>query len=165
MLFSSCDPFTITLTLVPSYATLVEDSLKNHLHYISFISELCFKTIMNRDLQGCRAGLFKQKKSGQTVCPKCSAKYNNAVVPDNCNTCDHFLGGKYRPKEIDIDAKLLTSNLASIRVNLAGINVRTFVDIGESRKVKTIHNVQNCSKVGGSKIKISHFMLFVGNNL
>ena len=84
-----------------------------------------------------------KKKKGQTACPRCKKKYNNRCLPSHCNEvladgkkCDGFLGGKYKPKEIVMDAKMITSTIASVRLNQAGIPVRIFVDLKENKVTK-----------------------------
>ena len=78
---------------------------------------------------------LKRQKSGQTNCPnlKCRKKYNNRTVPNKCEDCQTFMGGNYEPKEKALDAKLITSNIASVRLNTAGVAVRVFVDLKEAK--------------------------------
>ena len=80
-------------------------------------------------------GSLKRKRSGQTVCPKCQKQYNNRALPLKCpeENCGAFLGGKYEPKETDLDAKMITSIIASVRLNPAGVPVRVFVDLKENK--------------------------------
>ena len=68
--------------------------------------------------------------SGQKICPKCLKSYNNRVVPQYCQDCSEYLGGRYVPKEKkSADPHLITSTLASVRTNIAGVPIRTFVDV------------------------------------
>ena len=46
-----------------------------------------------------------------------------------------FLGGTYVAKVAKLGAVLITAFLASVRLNERGNNVRTFVHIGEEKKV------------------------------
>ena len=90
----------------------------------------------------CKPGELKRKKSGQKTCTKCKIQYNNAAIPEFCTniisaneTCRNYLGGKFKPTAAKIDAKMLTSNIASIRVNITGQNIRTFAKVGNEQKV------------------------------
>ena len=75
-------------------------------------------------------GLLGLTSSGQTVCNKCLKVFNNRAVPQHCDSCNHYLGGKFEKKETKIqDAKLITANLASVRTNQVGLATRTFVDV------------------------------------
>jgi hypothetical protein len=78
---------------------------------------------------------LQRQKSGQTICPKCSKQYNNRACPNRCTeaNCQAFLGGNFIPKEKTLDAKLITSTIASVRLNTAGVPVRVFVDLKESK--------------------------------
>ena len=91
--------------------------------------------------------LYRRRKPGQKECLQCGTFYNNAAIPEKCKVCDNYLGGKFKPKEEILDAKLLTNNLASVRMNEAGINVRTFVEIGEVKKVSKRFNKKKLKKV------------------
>ena len=84
----------------------------------------------------CKVGFRSRKKSGQKKCLNCQKSYNNAAIPEYCTGCNQYLGGKYKPLAAKLDAKLLTDSLASTRVNVAGPNIRTFVSIGEEKKVR-----------------------------
>ena len=83
-------------------------------------------------------GSLKRKKSGQRVCD-CGMCYNNAAIPKFCDGCGFHLGGSYeRPLDIFTDAVVIEKkNVASVRLNRAGENVRTFVDL-QQNKVKCI---------------------------
>ena len=85
----------------------------------------------------CKAGDLKRKKSGQTKCQNCQTSYNNKAIPRICSnkSCNSFLGGKFVPKPPKPGAFLITDNLASVRLNEKGTNVRTFVSIGQEKKV------------------------------
>ena len=63
--------------------------------------------------------------------------YNNAAIPAYCDNedCGYYFGGKFVLPAQDIDARMLTDKLASIRDNTAGVNTRIFVEIGEKKKV------------------------------
>ena len=75
-------------------------------------------------------GSLGRQLSGQKVCPKCFKSYNNRVVPQYCQNCNEYLGGRYVPKEKKgTDPHLITSTLASVRTNIAGVPIRTFVDV------------------------------------
>jgi hypothetical protein len=78
---------------------------------------------------------LQRQKSGQTVCPKCFTVYNNRALPPKCDrgNCGAFLGGTYVRKTKPLDAKLITSTLASVRLNTSGVAVRVFVDLEESK--------------------------------
>jgi hypothetical protein len=80
-------------------------------------------------------GSLKRQKAGQTICPKCKKQYNNRSLPLKCIevSCEAFLGGSYKPKESALDAKLLNSTIASVRLNTAGVAVRVFVDLKENK--------------------------------
>ena len=93
---------------------------------------------MSEDTDYCRTTILKRKRSGHFTCSNCNAVYNNAHIPKLCtNTpCDQFLGGKYEPKVKQLDAKLLTEHLVSVRVREKGLNIRTFVQIGKDKKVR-----------------------------
>lgn len=70
--------------------------------------------------------------SGQTVCRKCTRSYNNRAVPEYCHDCNYFLGGQHVKSQKlkgSCDSRLITSSLASVRTNTAGIPTRTFVDL------------------------------------
>ena len=90
------------------------------------------------DSEHCQIGSFKRKKS-VTKCKGCQASYNNASVPDFCtnNPCNFFIGGNFVPKKKQktSPAFLITESLATVRVNKKGRNTRTFVSIGEHKKV------------------------------
>ena len=75
------------------------------------------------------------KKKGQTVCHGCPTVYNNRVLPQNCGNCSAYLGGKYEAKEKVMDAKMITADIASVRLNQAGIPIRVFVDLKDKRCV------------------------------
>ena len=84
-------------------------------------------------------GSLKRKRSGQKIC-ECGKSYNNATIPKLCNKCGIHLGGSYEPPKVDIftDAKVIENvNLASVRLNKAGENLRVFVDLKQN-KVKFI---------------------------
>ena len=55
-----------------------------------------------------------KKKRAQTTCYNCSKTYNNRYVPKYCS-CDYLLGGKYNKSEDELDAWMLTEDLASTR--------------------------------------------------
>ena len=76
-----------------------------------------------------------RNKPGQKECPKCKKKYNNRSIPPRCSetNCDAFLGGNYKVKAKDADAKLITSTIASVRLNTGGVPVRVFVDLRENK--------------------------------
>ena len=77
------------------------------------------------------------KKKGHTYCPRCGKEYNNRVKPKYCTqeNCDAYLGGKYKPPDKNqiLDAKLITAHIASVRLNKAGVPVRTFVDLKQNK--------------------------------
>jgi hypothetical protein len=86
-------------------------------------------------------GSLKRKK-GHTFCPRCKKEYNNRWLTPHCTAvladgkkCDGFLGGKYKPKDTVIDAKMITSTIASVWLNQAGIPVRIFVDLKENKVI------------------------------
>ena len=54
------------------------------------------------------------KQRGQTKCNNCSKIYNNRRVPRYCS-CLSYLGGQYTENEKQLDAKMLTEDIASIR--------------------------------------------------
>ena len=90
----------------------------------------------------CKPGELKRKKSGQKTCDKCKLVYNNAAIPEFCTnetssneTCKNYLGGKFKPATSKLDATMISSTLASVRVNATGQNIRTFVKVGKERKV------------------------------
>ena len=72
-------------------------------------------------------------KKGQTVCHGCHTVYNNKVLTRECKNCHAYLGGKYEAKEKVLDAKMITSDIASVRLNQAGLPVRIFVDLKENK--------------------------------
>ena len=76
-----------------------------------------------------------KRKRGNPVCPGCQKSYNNRALPLYCTEdgCDAYLGGKYTPKDKKPDAQMITSNIASVRLNQAGIPVRVFVDLEENK--------------------------------
>ena len=78
---------------------------------------------------------LQRQKSGQTVCPKCLTVYNNRALPRNCDreNCGSFLGGTYVRKTKPLDAMMITSTLASVRLNTSGVAVRVFVDLEKSK--------------------------------
>ena len=80
-------------------------------------------------------GSLKKPGRGQSVCPKCKKQYNNRALKLKCSegNCDGFLGGSYKPKPTEKDAKLLTSTIASVRLNTAGVPVCVFVDLKENK--------------------------------
>ena len=65
------------------------------------------------------------KKKGQSKCPRCSRMYNNNAKPLYCSVseCGAYLGGKYEEKSSETDAKMISSTIASVRLNKAGIPV------------------------------------------
>jgi hypothetical protein len=78
-------------------------------------------------------GFVAPQNSGQTICPKCLKTYNNRAVPEFCE-CDKYLGGRFVAKEKKSkDSQLITSTLASVRTNTAGIPTRTFVDVSVNK--------------------------------
>ena len=79
----------------------------------------------------------KKKKKGQTTCNNCGKLYNNNSVPSLCS-CNHFLGGKWKPdtKATVARAFLITSALASVREHDQGENKRIFASLGDQKKVK-----------------------------
>ena len=86
-------------------------------------------------------GLEGKRTSGQKVCSKCLKTYNNRAVPEFCETCKHYLGGKFvkkdkKDKKVE-DAQLITATLASVRANPGGRATRSFVDVSLNQ-VKTI---------------------------
>ena len=92
---------------------------------------------MDEDEEQYRSDLGQfQKKPGQTKCSNCSHVYNNRYIPKYCGSCHFLLGGKYEKKEKSLDAKMLTASIASVRTNVAGSNVRTFVSISGEMKVR-----------------------------
>ena len=76
-----------------------------------------------------------ERKKGCTQCPNCGITYNNHGRPYNCRTegCDYVIGetkgisqtrftlniagGQVISKEINIDAKLISADIASVRLN------------------------------------------------
>ena len=75
-------------------------------------------------------GLLGRQTSGQTSCKSCGTRYNNRAVPPLCDVCKTYIGGTYVPKKKNTpDPHLITSNLASVRTNTAGVPTRTFVDL------------------------------------
>ena len=78
-------------------------------------------------------GSLQRQKSGQTICPKCNKQYNNRALPNKCFDCQAFLGGSFKPTEKGLDAQLITSTLASVRLNKAGPNKRVFVDLKQAK--------------------------------
>ena len=67
---------------------------------------------------------------GQKVCGNCSKSFNNRAVPEFCDQCNHYLGGKFEIKDKKLkDSLLITATLASVRTNPAGVATRTFVDV------------------------------------
>ena len=91
---------------------------------------------MDDDEEQCRVGLGQyRKKSGQKTCAHCSKSYNNYSIPPYC-TCNFFLGGTFKKAVQKLDTKMLTSTLASTRVNIAGPNIRTFVLLGDNPKAR-----------------------------
>ena len=89
---------------------------------------------------------FKKKK-GHSYCPRCEAEYNNKVKPKYCTQekCGGYLGGSYKPPQKDYslpDAKLITRDIASIRLHKTGHPIRVFVDLKQNKvcvKTKAIH--------------------------
>ena len=81
-----------------------------------------------------KPGELKRKKAGQKKCNNCHKIWNNAATPNVCS-CKAFLGGTYVAKVAKLGAVLITAFLASVRLNERGNNVRTFVHIGEEKKV------------------------------
>ena len=90
---------------------------------------------MDYDQEQLRIDLGR-RKSGTTTCSNCSRAYNNRCVPKYCS-CFYFLGGNFQKKEVQLDAKMLTQSIASIRTNVAGLNNRSFVSLGNNTKVTT----------------------------
>ena len=90
------------------------------------------------DKEHCQIGAFKRKKS-VTKCDGCQASYNNASVPEFCTNkpCNFLIGGHFIPKKKlkTSPAFMITECLASVRMNEKGRNTRTFVSIGELKKV------------------------------
>jgi hypothetical protein len=74
-------------------------------------------------------GLLGRQTSGQTSCKSCGTRYNNRAVPPICDVCKTRIGGTYVPKKKTPDPHLITSSLASVRTNTAGVPIRTFVDL------------------------------------
>ena len=89
---------------------------------------------------------FKKKK-GHSYCPRCEAEYNNKVKPKYCTqeNCGGYLGGSYKPPQKDYslpDAKLITRDIASVRLHKTGHPIRVFVDLKQNKvcvKTKAIH--------------------------
>ena len=80
-------------------------------------------------------GSLKRKRSGQKIC-ECGKSFNNATIPKCCDKCGFQLGGSHEPPKVDIftDAKVIKNlNLASVRLNKAGENLRVFVDLEENK--------------------------------
>ena len=77
----------------------------------------------------------QKRKKGHKYCPKCDKEYNNRALPLHCteDNCNGYLGGKFKPKDTKPDAQMITPNLASVRLNKAGIPVRVFVDLEENK--------------------------------
>ena len=80
-------------------------------------------------------GSLQKKKRGQTLCQNCKKPYNNRSIKVKCDNCDAFMGGSYLPKEREKDALLITSTIASVRLNAAGVAVRVFVDLKENKVI------------------------------
>ena len=83
-------------------------------------------------------GLYKRKLRGQTKCMKCSKLHNNAYLPVLCS-CGEPMGGtkditdnKSSGKTI-INAKMINSELVSVRLNNRGTANRIFVNLSENK--------------------------------
>ena len=78
---------------------------------------------------------LSRKKRGQTQCPRCSKAFNNNAVPQYCSSigCGAHLGGSFVDKSKELDAKMITQQLASVRLNQAGVPTRVFVDLAENK--------------------------------
>lgn len=75
-------------------------------------------------------GLIQRSSPGKKVCRKCGKGYNNRAIPEYCVECNNYLGGRFVPKDKNsTDPQLITSTLASVRTNTAGVPTRTFVDL------------------------------------
>ena len=63
--------------------------------------------------------------------------YLKRWVPLYCfgEDCHYYLGGSYAPKEKSLDAQLLTSSLASVRKNVAGVPIRILVNLQENKVI------------------------------
>ena len=79
-------------------------------------------------------GALKRKKTGQRQCV-CGKWFNNANTPKFCDVCGNLLGGSYEaPLDIFTDAVVMQDkNIASVRLNKAGENLRTFVDLQQNK--------------------------------
>ena len=81
---------------------------------------------------------LQRSVSGQKQCRGCMKSFNNRSLPEFCDNCNYRIGGQFVPKDKkNTDPQLLTSTLASVRTNKAGIPTRTFVDLSKN-KVYTI---------------------------
>ena len=98
---------------------------------------------------------LQRQKSGQTVCPKCLSVYNNRALPPKCDKekCGEFLGGTYVRKTKPLDAMMLTSTLASVRLNVTGVPLRVFVNVEES-KVNKYTKYQKQAGLSRAKLEI-----------
>ena len=85
---------------------------------------------------------FKKKKKGHSYCPKCEAEYNNRVKPKYCTQENYggYLGGNYEPPQKDMltDEKLITRDIASVRLNKTGQPIRIFVDLKQNKVCEKI---------------------------
>ena len=93
-------------------------------------------------------GSLQKKKRGQSVCQKCKKQYNNRSIKVKCDNCDAFMGGSYQPKEREKDAQLLTSTIASVRLNAAGVAVRVFVDLKENKVIGSSLSIESSFILG-----------------
>ena len=97
-------------------------------------------------------GLFKRKEVGKTKCNGCNAYYNNAAVPEYCSNkqCNAFIGGRADKKLKTPTALIFNKNMASVRVHATGHPTRTFVALGDAKKVSilTVERVLPGSKPG-----------------
>ena len=94
---------------------------------------------MDEDEQQARFMLSRSiKKSGQSKCNNCSKVYNNRCIPKYCSSCYYHIGGTYKKHDKPVDAKMITDDLASVRTNIAGPNVRSFVSLRPKYKVRYI---------------------------
>ena len=87
----------------------------------------------------------ERKKPGQTVCIVCNKSYNNAAIPEFCTECNaYFPRGKAQTNkpQSSSQAFLISDTMASVRVHTRGFNTRTFVSLGNEKKVLTPRPLQ-----------------------
>ena len=87
-----------------------------------------------------RLGSLKRKKSGGRTCT-CGKWFTNAKVPKFCDKCGQHLGGSYEPPtDIFTDAVVIEAKqLASVRSNITGENLRIFVDLRANKVLLSLN--------------------------